>query len=215
MKVAILKAITNKLPFVKRFVRKKGDTLFFIEGCSDVFSMGFKLSESRFSISLSFWVTPLVHFQNYKVCVFEKFNLIQGNKVREVNYIKDSFSDEELLKDVCGVMSDNIGLSSEICSPESFIVYALDNSDEWLVSGYSKAQLSLLCFSVGMYGKSKALISAALPDINENHPGYSELKEFSNFILSDDIDSAVLLKDRIVARNLSGESGCWIGAASE
>jgi len=191
VKKRIINEILKQIESIGLLEAVKNDTLFFTSDSNSELTKGVRISESRFSLTMSLWLLPAVHFKGFNLATFESYEVITlDGSIGELTWSKNGYSDKKIVEEVVCSILVNLQTIASLKDLNVLQNFLKKNRENWLVSVYAKAQYALLLFNSGDTAEAIKIYSKIVQEMNVSNPISKECFKLFDFLSSGDENSA-------------------------
>lgn len=186
MKQKVIENLISNYPDLKLYKVSSDDFILLDSTSTEEVFRGARITKSRFSITLSIWLTPLLCLSSSDVIVFDNYQMVTGQGQQELSLNKDLFDEDALLSKFKDALSYSLPVLKTVNRLEELRDFLSSNEEQWLVSAFSKAQYALLIFYTGQKMQAIDLLNSIYTYLNSHNPLTKEVKKFIELIELDD-----------------------------
>jgi len=178
MKLHKIKELISIFPSLQ--LRKVGGNDFLLidsTSSSDIYR-GVRITNSRFSTSISVWLTSPICFPSSDTIVFSNHQMFIEGGQQELSLNKDLFDENQIFQKFKEAIENNLQplkIINDLLSLEDYLSY---NADQWLISAFSKAQYALLCFYNQRNSRTGNWLKSVYTSLNPYNPLTKEVEQF-------------------------------------
>lgn len=148
--------------------------------------IGAKISSSRFSVGLSFWITPIDCYKSTGPVVFQSYEILKEGELEELMFNKDVVNEDDIYEKFKSALTSYLPVISEIRNRDGLLEFLNDNP-QWLNSSFSKAHYSLILASSEKYEEAQGLLSSVLGKLNLHNPITEEARKLLDMLSAKDL----------------------------